>query len=220
MPIVTVIIACYNQARFLAQAITSVKQQTYPSIELIVVNDGSTDDVDSVMQPFLDSVKYIKQANNGASHARNQGIKTATGKYCLCLDADDMLSNTYIADMVNAAELIDHPVIGTSVQYFGTSNQLWHPHIPSMPGILHANCISVSSLFKRDDAIAAGLFDESMRGGYEDWDFWIRMFKKNYTFKIITGPVLFYRRWGNSLNVTAINNHHSIVTQLQEKYKD
>lgn len=89
-PLVSVIIPCYNHAAFLAQAVESILVQKYKPVEIIVVNDGSTDGIDEVMSHFKEII-YISQQNKGLSAARNTGIKTATGTYLLFLDADDFL---------------------------------------------------------------------------------------------------------------------------------
>ncbi|MDQ6763316.1 MAG: glycosyltransferase family 2 protein, partial [Bacteroidota bacterium] len=89
-PLISVVITTYNYASYLPRAIDSVRQQTYSNIEIIVIDDGSTDDTKSVINenPF---VRYYYQENNGISSARNAGIRQAKGKYLLFLDADDWL---------------------------------------------------------------------------------------------------------------------------------
>src|SRR5688572_7471549 len=89
-PLVSVIIPCYNHALYLREAIGSVEQQTYTHTEIIVVDDGSTDETKLVVSSFP-SVKYIHQHNSGLSAARNKGIEEASGQYLVFLDADDWL---------------------------------------------------------------------------------------------------------------------------------
>jgi glycosyltransferase involved in cell wall biosynthesis len=87
---VSVIIPCYNQGHFLAEAIQSVLDQDYPSKEIIVVNDGSTDETRLVAARFDKFITYIEQPNLGAASARNAGIRRAKGEYIAFLDADDV----------------------------------------------------------------------------------------------------------------------------------
>jgi len=87
---VSVIIPCYNQARFLAEAIQSALDQDYPNKEVIVVNDGSPDNTREVAAAFGDRIIYIEQPNNGAAGARNAGIRASKGEYIAFLDADDV----------------------------------------------------------------------------------------------------------------------------------
>jgi glycosyltransferase involved in cell wall biosynthesis len=90
MPLVTVIIPCYNHSRFLGNAIESALRQSYSQIEIIVVDDGSTDDSAQVAQKYS-GVKLIKQANGGLPSARNAGLRASAGDYLIFLDADDRL---------------------------------------------------------------------------------------------------------------------------------
>lgn len=90
-PLVSVIIPSYNTARYLRDAIESVLKQTHPRVEIVVVNDGSPDNTDEVVQPYLDRINYIKQENRGLSAARNVGFRASHGEFVCFLDADDIL---------------------------------------------------------------------------------------------------------------------------------
>ena len=90
-PLVTVVIPCYNQAHFLGEAIESVLSQTYPNLEIIVVDDGSTDNTAEVGERYGNRVRVVRQENQGLSGARNSGFKEAQGEYMVFLDADDRL---------------------------------------------------------------------------------------------------------------------------------
>src|SRR2546428_514370 len=89
-PLISIIIPTYNSGRFVAQAVQSVLKQTYRCYEILVVDDGSTDETKDVLSKFGNCIKYIYQENRGPSAARNVGIKVARGKYVCFLDADDM----------------------------------------------------------------------------------------------------------------------------------
>ena len=88
-PLVSVIIPTYNRASFLARAIESVLKQTYKNFEIIVVDDGSTDNTKEILEPLKDKIKYILTENKGPAHARNTGMQVANGKYIAFLDSDD-----------------------------------------------------------------------------------------------------------------------------------
>lgn len=108
LPLVSVLITTYNYAAYLPRAIESVLIQTYPNVEVIVIDDGSTDDAASVITNY-ESVKYIYQENRGISAARNNGINRSKGEYVLFLDADDWLEPDAIEN--NLAVLIHHPTV-------------------------------------------------------------------------------------------------------------
>ena len=100
---VSVIIPCYNQARFLGEAIDSVLAQTFRNYEIIVVDDGSTDDTRLTAESF-DQVRYLRQINRGLASARNMGLETSNGNYVVFLDADDRLLPNALQDGVEALE--------------------------------------------------------------------------------------------------------------------
>ena len=95
-PLVSIIIPTYNSASFITEAIDSCLMQTYTKFEIIVINDGSTDNTDEVVLKYIDKITYIKQENAGAARARNLGIAEAKGDYIAFLDADDLWSEDKI----------------------------------------------------------------------------------------------------------------------------
>ena len=100
-PLVSIVIPCYNRAEFICEAIDSALSQSYPNIEVVVVNDGSTDDSHHIITAhYQNKIKYIQQKNSGASVARNSAIKASIGEWILTLDSDDCISPTYVEDAV------------------------------------------------------------------------------------------------------------------------
>jgi len=108
--LVSVIIPTYNRSHFLVEAIESVLSQTYPNVELIVVNDGSTDDTETKLAPYMDKIEYIKKVNGGISSAVNTGLQASKGKYITRLDDDDLFLPEKIAKQVEVFE--NNPDIG------------------------------------------------------------------------------------------------------------
>lgn len=99
-PLVTVIIPAFNYARYIEQCIFSVLQQTYPKIEIIVVDDGSTDNTSDVLKKFADKIKIVRQVNSGVSVARNTGLLISSGEYVAFLDADDWWEPTKVETQI------------------------------------------------------------------------------------------------------------------------
>ena len=97
---VSIIITCYNYAQYLPEAIDSALSQTYPSVEVILVNDGSTDDTDKVAKSYGKQIQYLRQDNHGVVAARNNGAALAKGKYVCFLDADDKLHPNFVQALV------------------------------------------------------------------------------------------------------------------------
>lgn len=109
-PTVSVIIPTYNRAKFIPAAIQSVITQSYRNIEIIVVDDGSTDGTKDVLSPFMDKIRYYHTENMGPAHARNVGMKAASGKYIAFLDSDDLYLPGKLE--LQVAFMETHPEVG------------------------------------------------------------------------------------------------------------
>ena len=103
-PQFSVIIPTYNRRAFIAEAVESALEQTYPPSEVIVYDDGSTDDTESIVERFADRIKYIQASNGGVVMARKNAIAMATGDWIALLDSDDMWRPTYLEDVVNCVK--------------------------------------------------------------------------------------------------------------------
>lgn len=110
VPRVSVIIATYNNAHYILEAIASIFNQTYRSYEIIVIDDGSTDNTRQVLEPYLDKIRYLYQENKGVSHARNLGLEMARGEFISFLDADDFFLPDKLAKQVAVFDA--HPSLG------------------------------------------------------------------------------------------------------------
>lgn len=196
-PLVSIVIPCYNQGNFIAETINSVLAQTYDHLEIIIVNDGSTDNSDEIIKEIIkenSQIIYLKTQNGGVSKARNIGIETASGKYILPLDADDLINPKYIdlaiAEFIKNPELI---IVTAKGKFFGKEDGYWNLEEFSMKKMLHGNVIFCPSLFKKTDWKKIGGFDETMTH-LEDWDFFIRLSAINPTqVKKIDYQALLYR---------------------------
>jgi glycosyltransferase involved in cell wall biosynthesis len=188
--LVSIIIPNFNHARYVGEAIDSVLQQDYEDVEIIVVDDGSTDDSREVITRYGNKVKYIHQENAGLSAARNTGIRASKGEFIGVLDADDMYESTFISALVNVLNANkDADGVYCGYQFVDQENNLM-PQIENRPVqsdelykmLLDGNFFVPESVFLRryvyDDV---GLFDEALRA-CEDWDVWLRVTKK---FRII-----------------------------------
>lgn len=179
IPVVSVVIPCYNQAQYLADALDSLLGQTYRNWEGIIVNDGSPDNTEEIALSYVgkDSrFRYISKENGGLSSARNSGIDSALGEYILPLDSDDILEPTYLAKALQVfLEAPETTLVYCFGNYFGVKKSLWNLHYEGYMKLLLGNTIFCSALFRQKDCIRIGGYDENMRFGYEDWDFYIRL---------------------------------------------
>jgi glycosyltransferase involved in cell wall biosynthesis len=209
-PLVSIVIPTYNYARFVGHAIRSALGQTFADREVIVVDDGSTDDTRDVVGAFGDAVRSIHQPNGGLSAARNTGIRAARGRYVAFQDSDDIWLPDKLAHQVPVLEA--RPEVGLvycdSIFFddaTGADMDRQSDRFEPRSGrvlealITRGNFIaSPTPLVRREVFEQAGLFDESLRS-CEDWDMWIRAAAR---WEVAYVPVALtrYRVHGNSMS--------------------
>jgi glycosyltransferase involved in cell wall biosynthesis len=197
-PLVSVVIPCYNSARYLAETIESVLAQTHPRVEIILIDDGSTDATAKIAQGY--PVNYIFQTNGGISAARNNGFLHSQGKYVLFLDHDDRLLPRGIEAGVKLLEahpdcaiaVGEHKFIGPDGTEIGYSHKHSGGHDHYRRLLAH-NFIETpcSVLHRRSSLEATGIFDENVMGA-EDYELYLRIARQS---ALIThdAPVAEYR---------------------------
>lgn len=204
MPKVSVIIPTYNRARLVTKAIQSVLDQTYQDFEIIVVDDGSTDNTKEVVGSFKEPrIKYVYQDNSGICIARNNGINVSKGDYVLFLDSDDMLFKNAIA--IEAGSLDSVPDVALSycqLYAIDERERVIGLHKPKhrRPGVYRGtseilnflrfnNYIGTSiTMVRRSSIMDVGSFDPTFGTGSEDFELWVRIAKK-YAVSYIAEPV-------------------------------
>lgn len=199
---VSVIIPCYNQGRFLAEAIQSALDQDYPDKEVIVVNDGSPDETRTVAQAFGEKIVYQEQANRGLAAARNAGIRVVRGTYIALLDSDDVLLPGSLS--VRAHYLETHPevalVCGDALLFDGAgthglksdwSGEPRHPANFRWDTVEY--CATPSTVMLRRSCFdRVGGFDEGLRTAGEDWLFLVQL-SCYYNLVYLNQPLIRYR---------------------------
>ena len=218
-PLVSVIVPLYNAAPYIGEALESIVASTYRPIEVIVVNDGSTDDSLRVAQVFAGEhkeVRVLSQPNSGVSAARNHAIREAKGEYILPVDADDKIGATYIEHAV--AVFADQVrVVGCRAEYFGAKQGEWRlpEYTPEL--LARKNMIHVSSLFRRADWQRAGGFCE--QDIYrEDWDFWLSLMEQGGTYVRLNEVGLYYRVQAVSRRARAKQQKRAIVDAVNRRH--
>lgn len=176
---VSIITPCYNAAPFLAATIDSALSQTLTPLEMIVIDDGSTDTSAEIARSFNSIVRVITQPNQGESVARNRGIAEARGTHALFLDADDLLAPEALQHAVTALRDVPHGVaLMGSAKFKDDPSTLFdvdEPQTEFLPLIIEANFGPPHSWVAPLDVVRrAGCFAEHLRW-FEDWDLWWRV---------------------------------------------
>lgn len=198
-PLVSVIIPCFNYVHYLGQCLESVMQQTYKNIEVIVVDDCGQDNAKEICDQYP-QVKYIRHdINKGLSATRNTGLAACKGVYMMCLDADDWIDKDLVALSLAWFEAKKANIVGVWQQEFGERGEVHHFHPnPVHEDFLNGNKINCSSIFSRkvyEDVKAkyGYAYDERLKLGYEDWQFWLRATKMGFTVATIPLALFHYR---------------------------
>lgn len=224
-PLVSVIIASYNYGRFLAEAIESALQQTYQPIEVIVVDDGSTDNTADVAARY--PVRLIRQPNAGLAAAGRAGIRASCGEFVMRLDADDRLKPTYVEETVavlRANASIDF--VYTQVQYFGAQEGTYPIEDFDPDTLAERNYVNASAMMRRSAYESAGGYCTALgRLRCEDWDLWLSFVDRGRRGQLLARPLLEYRRHTrgsmanfNLLAVSSVRRELALVAHLQDHH--
>lgn len=219
---VSVVIPCYNHGKFLGEAIGSVRAQEYPDLDIIVVNDGSTDlQTLSVFDALDKDVVLIEQSNKGLAAARNRGIQEAAGEFILPLDADDRIGPGFIQQAV-AAMAKDHEVgiVYGQTELFGSKTGPWRKPDYAMPEMLFENMIVASALYRKSDWESVGGYRPAMTHAWEDWDFWLALINLGRKVVRLKDVTFYYRISEESMTSRlSFNNKLAMMLQLVLRHK-
>lgn len=182
----------YNGARFVARAVESVLRQTYPAVELVIVNDGSPDDSAKVIRPFLSDprVRYVEQANGGVAAARNRALREASGEFAALIDQDDVWLPEKLSRQVPL--LAARPLVALAhcrALPIDQDDRPLPPHawragvspLPAYVELFMGNPVKAcTAVFRRDVALAVGGFDTSREINFADeYDLWLRLAREH-----------------------------------------
>ncbi|MGC4072510.1 MAG: glycosyltransferase [Nibricoccus sp.] len=225
--LVSVIVPCDNQSSFLAETVESVVAQTYSNWELIIVNDGSSDDTNAVAQSLIlkhssRTIRLIEKTNGGLSDARNSGINFAQGGFILPLDAGDKIHPEFLAKTVGVLEANpDIAIAYTDWAYFGahkTARQSIDYHFERL--CTKENLFAYAALYRKAAWTAAGGYNTNMTKGLEEWDFWIGCGKRGFTGKRIPEPLFFHRAKPGSTGHAAHPHLREIFARIVLNHPD
>lgn len=205
--LVSVILPVYNGERFVRAALDSVLAQTYRPIEVIVVNDGSTDGSEAILKEYGDRIRYIMQKNAGPAAATNRGIAEARGEWIAFQHADDLWAPDKIEDQLLAAQA-DDAVVDCRMRVIDESGHVvgesWRPFVVGSPPLtewMTVGCrASMSALVRRRAVQAVDGFDSANRLGTDDYQFWLALVATGHRFRFIDKVLASYRRHGGNVS--------------------
>lgn len=223
--LVSVVIPTYNYGRFVIEAVESVLAQTYRNIEVIVVDDGSTDDTRERLAPFLDRIRYIYQANQGLSAARNTGIRAACGNWVALLDSDDTWHPRKLE--MQMRYLADHPKVALLATRNFSGNKIDWPEVclesallaqpVSLLELVFASRFAPSTVLVHKKCFEQmGLFDTQLRAA-EDRDMWIRI-ARHFPIECLELPLCWYRLHGGNMSSAAVRMEVNELKMLRKTF--
>lgn len=220
-PRVTIVIPNHNYAQYVREAVLSALGQTYRRFEVIVIDDGSTDDSLEVMSAFAADhprVRIFEQQNRGLAATRNAAIELSRSEYILPLDSDDLIHPLFLERTVPVLDADpDLGFVYTQMVWFGDVDEL-RPHWEYDFDLLKSgNFVNVSSVFRKQAWRDAGGYHEKMQG-YEDWDLWIGMAEAGWVGRLLREPLFFYRRHGRSMVDRCDENRQELMDQIRRNH--
>lgn len=195
---VSIIISCYNQEEYIADAIYSALNQTYSNIEVVIVNDASVDASKVVIESVIENdnrcIFINNELNRGVIYSRNVAISRCTGEYILPLDGDDKIEATYVEKAVRVLrENNDVGVVYCRAKYFGAKEGEWVLPEFDRDTIIFNNCVFATAMFRKKDFYSVGQYNDNMSVGAEDWDLWLSFLENNFYFYRIDEILFNYR---------------------------
>lgn len=220
--IVSIIIPAYNAEKYLEETVASALASSYPFLEVIIVNDGSTDNTQDVIGRITGKYTQIKsflQKNQGVSVARNFGVAQASGKYLLLLDADDLISKDYVEKAVDILKRNENvKMVNGLGEFFGDRQGNWNLRPFSRHLLARKNMLYISGIFRKSDFDKTDGFCAEIKGP-EDWDFWISLLKRDGEVVRIPSVCLYYRVHSNSKRIANKNRKKEAIAILNKRHK-
>jgi glycosyltransferase involved in cell wall biosynthesis len=227
--LVSIVIPTYNRADLISESIDSALNQTYPAVEVIVIDDGSTDNTREVIAKYGNRIRYYRKPNGGIGSALNFGINKMNGRWFKWLSSDDVLTLDAVDTLVSYADETGAMVIYSDYDIIDDSGNLVskfvEPHFPSyyeFASALWTRFIGngSSSLIEKYCFEDVGLFDETLRSA-EDYDWWLRAcLSYGYRFFHLRKKTLKYRTHANQLTTVVKHNAYATDEKIRNKVKE
>lgn len=228
VPRVSVIVPCHDLGRYLGEAVDSVLAQTFDDVEILVLDDGSTDaETLEILRDFeRPKTRLFRTENRGLAAARNRLVAEARGEFVCALDADDLLEPQMLERSLAAFDRDPGlSFVSHWFRTFGDESWEWTPARCDFPALLDWNTVNGSALVRRADLLASGGWDESMREGCEDWDLWIGLVERGKRGHILPEFLFRYRRRAGSMSrllferTTFVDVWRQMVARHEETFR-
>lgn len=219
---VSVVIPCYNSGEFLDEAVRSALAQTWPNLEVVIVDDGSTDQ--STLRLLEEArwprTRIFRQANAGPAAARNHAVREASGSYILPLDADDTIEPTYVEKAAAVLEArSDVGCVYCKARKFGAEQGPWNLPVYTLRELVIDNVIFVTSLYRKEDWESVGGYNEKLRHGVEDYDFWVKIVHLGRDVVQLEDSLFNYRIQENSRTTSFQEGRANVVKTYAEIFR-
>jgi glycosyltransferase involved in cell wall biosynthesis len=222
---ISVVIPCYNDGQYITETIEKLKQQTVQPIEIIIVNDGSTDNYTlSVLDKLATDplIQVLHKENGRMSAARNYGVQYAKGDFIAALDADDYFDNHFFEKAIKVFKSEERIAVVTSyIKFFGNTHGHSKPRGGNAYNFLFSNQCPACAMVRKSVWDQIGGYDEQMKLGYEDWEFYIRITQLGFNVHLIPEYLLYYRQTDKStLKNQTHPNRKQLIEYILSKHKD
>ena len=223
LPRVSVIMPCFNQGQYVDDAINSVINQSFKDIEIVLIEDCSTDNFtrEYVRKKNFPNTKKIINSNNlGVSASRNKAIQAARGIFILPLDADDMIRSDFISAAIDVIDKDIADVVYSKVEFFGDRKGPFKLPEFSLRKMLQCNAVVNTALFRKSAWASVHGYSSEMKAGVEDWDFWLSLIESGHRFHRINRSLFCYRQHGVSRTTTAVTQVHELHELIFKRHKN
>ncbi len=210
VPKVSVIVPCYNDGKYLNDALQSVLHQSYGNFEIVLVDDGSTDAFTLKLLKEIQNpkIRIFFKEHSGVSMTRNYAIAKATGELILPLDADDLLGESFLNEAVPVLNnSLSVKVVKGNELLFGKRKGLRKLPEFNMETLLGQNVLPTTSLFRKTDFFQTQGFNANMKESFEDWDFWLSLLETGGEVRNLDVVARYYRVRDDSRNFSLTNEH-------------
>jgi len=218
--LISIIIPCYNHGEYLKEAISSVETIQDKSLyEVIIVNDGSTDNFTiEILAEYSKAYTVINQKNMGLAMSRNIGIGIAKSDFILPLDSDNTISSSYVTDSIKILANPEIDVVYSDFIYFGDRKGINEVSDFNIEKLLLNNYIDACAVYRKEAWLKTVGYNPNMKYGWEDWDFWLSLFETGSKFYHLNKPCFNYRVRSNSMVQELKDDIDKISKMYQQIY--